>query len=427
LEQKHKDFKVLWWSNAEWCPTGYGVGTKGVIEQIKHRYDVRLLCFWGLEGRAMVIDDVLHYPKLFTGLGEDAAELIIKSSDWNPDVMITFFDIWIGEQPSLIADRNWFAQISDRWIPWVPQDHDPCPWAIANQAKQAFKVVSMSEFGKRTLEDKGVDSTHIPVGVNTEIFKPAPYRHEEDIRWLIEHTLPLNEEKKLAWNTDSFVIGINAAPKDPVRKGFHEMFTAFKIFLDQNPDAKKDARIHLHSYNRFPGGWPMDFTANRVGVLEYIRWTHPYNLFVAYAEEHLARMYNAWKVNFGLSRREGFGIVFIETAATGIPSIGTDFTSITELVDGHGWLIPSEGGDDFNIGKELTPLQSYGAKPDLYKAADALEDAYNNPEKLESLGKKSRAFSLDYDWDIVGKMWIDFLDGVREELKPRNLAERRML
>lgn len=427
MEQNYKDFKILWWSNAEWAPTGYGVGTKGVIERIKHRYDVRLLCFWGLEGRAMMIDDVLHYPKMFTSLGEDAAETIIKSSDWNPDVMITFFDIWIGEQPSLIGERNWFSQITDRWIPWVPIDHDPCPWAIANQAKQALKVVSMSKFGVRALAEQDVESICIPVGVNTDVFKPAPHRYEEDVQWLIEHTIPLHEQKKFSWDTDSFIVGINAAPKDPVRKGFHEMFTAFKIFLDQNPEAKKDARIHLHAYNRFPGGWPLDFVANRVGVMEYVRWTHPYNLYVAYAEEHLAKMYNAWKVNFGLSRREGFGIVFIETAAMGVPSIGTDFTSIPELVDGHGWLIPSEGGDDFNVGKELTSLQSYGAKPDIYKAAEALGEAYNHPEKRIDLSKKARAFSLDYDWDIVGKMWTDFLDGVREEVRPRSLIERRML
>jgi len=431
LEQNYKDFKILWWSNAEWAPTGYGTGTKGAIEQIKDRYDVRLLCFWGLEGRAMMIDDVLHYPKMFTFLGEDAAETIIKSSDWNPDLMITFFDIFIGEQPSLVAERNWFTKITEgtstHWIPWAPQDHDPCPWAIANQAKQAFKVVSMSKFGKRTFADQGIDSTYIPLGTNTKIFKPAPYKHEEDVQWLIEHTIPLNDRKNLAWDADSFIIGINAAPKDPVRKGFREMFKAFKIFLDQNPDAKKDARMHLHTYNHFPGGMPMDSYTNHVGIMEYIRWTHPYNLYVGYAEEHLAQMYNAWKINFGLSRREGFGLVFLETAAMGIPSIGTDFTSIPELVDGHGWLVPSEGGEDFNVGKEPTPLEGYGAKPDIYAAVDALEDAYNNPEKLEDLGKKARAFSLDYDWDVVGKMWIDFLDGVREELRPRDLAERRML
>ncbi len=72
--------KVLWWANADWCPTGYGVGTKGVVPRIKHLYDIRILCFWGLEGRALFLDDILHYPKVFAPLGDDAADLICVSA-----------------------------------------------------------------------------------------------------------------------------------------------------------------------------------------------------------------------------------------------------------------------------------------------------------------------------------------------------------
>ena len=101
----------------------------------------------------------------------------------------------------------------------------------------------MSEFGKREFERFGIKTELISHGVDTTIFKPE--NKSEAKEWLEKHSVPLNREKPAKIDENSFVVGINAANKDPFRKDFGRMFTAFQIFLDQNPDAKKDAQIHF--------------------------------------------------------------------------------------------------------------------------------------------------------------------------------------
>ena len=53
IKADSKGFKILWWSNASFTPTGYGVGTNGVVYPLNEHYDVRVVCNYGLEGRAM--------------------------------------------------------------------------------------------------------------------------------------------------------------------------------------------------------------------------------------------------------------------------------------------------------------------------------------------------------------------------------------
>jgi len=414
LEAPREKLKVLWWANAPYCPTGYGVGTKGVVYRIKDKYDVRLLCFYGLQGRALIFDDLLHYPQLFTPLGDFEARLICEN--WKPHVMVTFFDIWIAEVAEKNARREFFTDIHKRWIPWAPVDHDPSPVGITRQAQKAFHVVTMSKFGQEALAKQGVESTLIPLGVDTSIFKPTENK-AEDVEWLIKQSTPMLKNRGVPWSVDDFIIGINAAPKDPVRKNFTGMFNAVKYFLEQNPDARKDVRVYLQSWREFPGGWPLSFLAEERGIHDICRVTHPYNMYCGFNEDSMSRMTRSWDVFFNLARREGFGIPIIEACACGVPPIVTDFTSMPELTEGHGWTV------GYNH-LELTNLLSYGAAADEFEAAEAIAEAYNNPDEVKRLGRKAREFSFDYDWDVVAALWGHLLDKVAEDAVWKPLNER---
>ena len=386
--------------------TGYGVGTRGVLNRIKDRFDTRLLCFYGLEGKAFYVNDYLRYPKLFSPMGDDAADLIVKN--WNPDCMITFFDIWIAEMPDF-QNRDFFLDIHQKWIPWIPVDHDPSPVGITNQARKAYHPVAMSRFGQRMLKNEDIESTLIPLGADTSVFRPVKDIEEkrENREYMTPHSIPMTPGNSAEWNPDDFIIGVNAAPKDPVRKNFVGMFDAFKIFLEQNPDARKDARMHLHTWKNFPGGWPLGFLAKERGIDSLCRVTHPYAMYCGLNEDAMGKMTRSWDVLFNLATREGFGIGIAEANASGVPPIVTNFTSMPELVEGHGWVI------DYTK-LELTNLLSYGAEADVFDAADALEDAYNHPDKVKALGEKARTFSLDYDWEVIAQLWVHLL----EELSP---------
>lgn len=426
IARKGKEFKILWWGNAPYTPTGYGVGADGLVYAFNEKYDVSCLCTYGLEGRALKFGNVegrnpgsnlRMFPKLFEPVGGDAADLIITS--WEPDVVITLFDIWVGEGGNQYTSRgkDWLRKMIPYWIAYAPIDHDPVPYKALNQCRQADQMVTMSQFGKRALRDMGVGSTYIPHGTWTDIFKPTMDK-EHSVKTLLEYTVPLIPDGSLEWSPDDFIIGINAANKDTKRKGYDRMFKALNHFFDNNPDAKKDVKVHIHSWNMFPGGFPLNDLAFSNQVHPIIQITHKYHMYTGISTSRMASLYQAYDVFFNMSRNEGFGIPIIEAAASGVPSIATNFTSMTELVEGHGWLANP-------ITHDITPLLSFVAIPNEYEAAEHLEDAYNHPEKVKDYGRKAREFSLNYDWEaVVQPLWFKLLEEVREDLRLPESEER---
>jgi intein/homing endonuclease len=132
---------------------------------------------------------------------------------------------------------------------------------------------------------------------------------------------------------------------------------------------------------------------------------------------------------------------FIEAQACGVPCIGHDFSSLTELIKGHGWLAKSSSErlleylkkdkvvkptvKDYNT--ETTPILAETAIPDVYSVADCIKDAYFKDKKREMYGKNARTFALDYDWDkLIETKWIPYLDEIVEELKPKKAEDRRI-
>jgi len=418
VKEGGKDFKILWWSNAHWAGTGYGLGTKHVVYKLNEYYDTACLASYGLEGGALSFNGMKVFPRLFDPYGIDAAELICRN--WEPDIMITLFDIWIGSSGLMRGERDWFKKIHPYWVPYFPVDHDPVPIPTLEQAQQAFKCVSMSRFGREQLRKKGLGSTYIPHGVDTKVFAP-PEDKKANKKWLYERvSAPMYERNKLPWDDETFVIGKNAANKDTKRKNYDRDFKAINIFFEQNPDAKKDTRIHLHTIPTFPGGFPLNDMADMMGVGQYMRRTHPFQMYCGMSEANMAKMYGAFDVYLGTARNEGFGIPLIESQACGVPVISTDFTSMTELVGKTGWLVKP-------ITTDTTMLLSEQAIPNEWEIVEYLEEAYNSPDKVKKKGEKSRKFSLDYDWEkVIQPLWVNLIEEIREEMRPKTHSERRI-
>ena len=102
----------------------------------------------------------------------------------------------------------------------------------------------------------------------------------------------------------------------------------------------------------------------------------------------------------------------LEALACGKPVIATDFSSMTELVKGRGWLVKSALQGENLI---TTPINAQTAIPDVYGIKDAIEDAYFHPAKIKKFSKKCREFALDFDWDrIIEKQWLPLLEEIPE-------------
>jgi glycosyltransferase involved in cell wall biosynthesis len=129
----------------------------------------------------------------------------------------------------------------------------------------------------------------------------------------------------------------------------------------------------------------------------------------------MAKMYGGFDVTLHATRSEGFGVCIIESNACGTPCIGTDFTTMPELIKGHGWLVKP-------VTKHFSALHSLWAIPDEFEIAKALTEAYNNPKKLKKYGKKARKHSLQYDISVVGPLWARLFEDVRDEMSSYGIS-----
>jgi glycosyltransferase involved in cell wall biosynthesis len=369
-------------------PTGYGVVTRNILYRLAKRgYHCDCLAYYGLEGSA--IKDREHnitiYPALFSKFGLDAAEILIHYLQ--PDLFITLFDVWV--------DPVKLPQLHPRWIAYAPVDHSPVPQPVYEALKGTFIPLAMSKHGAAEMLKAGLKPAYIPHGVDTNIFKPLDNKKEC--------------RKKYNIPEDAFVVSINAANKG-MRKDYPRMFDAFKGFLEQNPDAKKTARIYMNTWPQYPEGLDLNALIKYRELEKNVIVTNTFRRYVGIPDEGMAEFYNCADVFLNLARGEGFGIPIIEAQSCGVPAIATHFSSMIELVEGHGWTIEP-------VTLELTPLLSYQALAHTGKAVDALCDAYNHPDKVATLGRASREFALGYDYDMkILPMWEKLLADASEQI-----------
>jgi glycosyltransferase involved in cell wall biosynthesis len=200
---------------------------------------------------------------------------------------------------------------------------------------------------------------------------------------------------------------------------------AMRYFLDQNPDVKDVVWLYHTSPNE-PRGMPLYSIAHKNKLENIVRFMDPNSVSTMFSEQDLATLMNCFDVHLLCSKREGFGIPILETQSCGVPNICHDFSSMTELVLGHGWLCRSLG---YGLNLETTAINAETAAPDVYDIAKCIEDAYFHPDKLEKYSEASRKFALSYDWDLIVKdSWVPLLNGLavniakRAETKKENAA-----
>lgn len=413
-EKDRKDFKILFLSNAPFSPSGYGVQTAGMCYDWVKKYNVRVLSNYGVQGRMIGLNDLVILPALpADDNGGKTARFVIQY--WKPDVFITLYDIWMGAyvnaNPANPLDLH---PIHPTWIPITMVDHEPAPEGTIRCARVAFKAVTPTRWSTNELKRHGIDPMYIPFGVYTNVFKPLGKKAEMK-RSLEKRSVPFTLSEPAVIDEDSFVVIINGANKDPYRKAFTRMFIAAQLFLENNPDAKSDFRIYVHSWMKMARDIPHG--AKVLGVDKFCKGTSDYHAYCGVPDPAMNNIYNAGDVFMHLSQGGGFEIPILEACAAGVPPIATDFISMKELTEGHGWLIPPKT-------KYMSPLDASQAIADEYKAADALEDAYNHPKKRSKLGKKAREFSLQYDWSVVNPLWYRLFDNIILTRKYTPLQER---
>ena len=346
---------------------------------------------------------VLIYPSGDDYFSEDVA--LANYADFKADMLITIKDTWIW---------NHIFKLGLNFVPFAVIDHSPVSAAITSRLDTAYKIIAISRFGQSELRRKKIDSVYIPHAVRCDLYKPLSTEQKAEARKLFG--LP----------QDAFVIGLVAMNR--ARKLIPRMLRGFKRFRDLNPDINAHMFLWTNIQPRRPSEdvtlGVSDVGVNLIpeiielGINEVVHWPSWGDVEkIGGLPEHdplgnwdMNKLYGTFDVNFLCSGGEGAGLPYLEAAAVGVPSVGTNYAAAPEYI-GPGLTVSWHDYIIFN-----TPGVRY-ALPDIDGMAEVLRKIYDGDR--EKMAKKCRKFAESYDWNLVmDTYWKPFLDKCAEELYP---------
>lgn len=403
--KKENKLKAIWSSNAVHTNSGYAVETRDVAFRLKKSgFDIDTLGFWGVDGYPVYLygQDLIGdrfkdvklkvYPKMADPYGADA--LVAHATANKHNVAFTMQDVQTLD-PAALNELN---TRGIKFIPYMPIDQETPPQVILNNLKFAYKIITFSQFGQKTLANSGFTSTLIPEGIDTEIFKPMNQKESR---------------RKFGLPEEPFIFGMIGANKEnPPRKGYQEALEAFKILAEKY----KDVAIFFHSQQLAPGGFPIQDYAKHLGIADRCLFLNQYAASYAADSHKIAEEINCFDAQLHPSQTEGFGLLVVEAQACGLPVIVNDCHSMPELI------VEGVTGEICKTAKPWwRSLNGYVYPADVNSLAEKMEKVYlsqKNTSNRKKTAKAAREHILkNYNIDaIVNEKWIPFFKELEEEL-----------
>lgn len=375
-------------SNSPGAPTGYGNQGQLLAERmIRSGIKFASLSNYGLEGRHEILtiagQKVPHYPRGFTHYSIDVIPTWMNDfANKNQDrktVLMTLYDVWVYQE----------MKYDDPIVSWVPLDHiTPPPKVIEFLKKENVIPVTMAPHGQEQLASVDIESTYIPHGIDTKLYKPTP----------MISGLPGKEFMGVPDKT--FLVGIVAANKangSIHRKAFAENLLAFALFHKKYPDSQ----IYIHSEpSRVYGGFDLAALLKAVGLdKNAVILPDRDMLRTGYPEEAMAGFYTAFDVLLSTSYGEGFGIPTIEAQACGTRVITSNFAASKDLASEDSWKIDGQPFWD-------EAQTSFFSIPSVNSISKALEEAYHAERGTSQVAIDfAKQFDFDKLWE---EKWIPF-------------------
>lgn len=367
--------RVLWYSNCPWCPTGYGNQTAmAVVSLAEAGHEVAVLANYGLNGQPLDMGGILVFPAGKGAYSNDVVEGTAK--DFKADVLVTLYDAW-----PLNFYKN--ESFDTPWVAWAPVDHETMPPPTLEALKHADLPVAYSKHGLHTMLAEGLDAAYIPHGIDTNIFKPLE-----------------GAKERVGFDPEAFVFGVIAANVGyPSRKSIPDIMLAYSLFRQARPDLKSVLYMHMLTSQEKAGVnvWEI---AKSLGIGEHVVTCDQWHYNKSYPTGHMVDLYNSFDVLLNPSMGEGFGIPIMEAISCGVPAIGSDITSMPELIGENG-----ERG-------LLVETRPWWSQQGAWQGLPEIDDLVHKMIKISDMGKERfrgacRDFAVEhYDFaTVVGPLW----------------------
>lgn len=375
--------KIAWISAPPFTHTGYGKVTRHFVSRIKYP-EIELISSGGIisgpyfdwkspiNGKEFRI-----YPGLNTKTPDGGLTLLNADKtlkEMNADCYVLHSDCWAFR--SMIKD---LAVKQFGGILYSPIDGGRISAEELEAQTAAIWRVAMCKYVESEYTRVGLPCSYVPHGVDPKVYYP---RNKDKCR------------EELGLPKDDFLIGF-VGTNISRRKGIAEMIMAFKKAYDAG---KKFKCVAITQIDGIPNGGYHFYN-----VCDYIGLPRKTFLFNknsnGLTEEDMALHYGAFDILVNVSHGEGFGIPILESMACGTPVVGTDFSSMPELISGHGWLIPPKALEIYTLKTQFHAIPDY----DIF--GDTLIKIIGNNDLIKSTGKRAAKFALKYDWDKIAPEW----------------------
>jgi len=378
--------RILWSSCAPWSASGYGTQTSIWIRKLRDMgHEVFAATYWGLNGAPTSWDGITILPGF--GANYSSPSLQQHARHIDPDLVITLGDVWV-------LDANVLRELPVGH--WLPADCRPMSAADRGVVEAGgSSLIAMSRFGLARFKDAGFGtSLYVPHGISFD-------------EWTIpEDKAALREAAGIG--PDTFVIGVNAANNDAIRKAPSEMLLAFAKFLRSRPNSL----LWLHTAVHCDGGQDLEFLAESLGITDRVRVVDQYRYNAGLIQPaDLRDWYGCCDVLLAATYAEGFGLPIVEAQACGVPVITTRCSSMEELnPDGA-----QVDGEPFFNGVH----RAWWIRPFVSGIVAALEETYERRGEVDPV--KLREGVARYE---VGRVATEHMAPAVDELVERMAARR---
>lgn len=225
-------------------------------------------------------------------------------------------------------------------------------------SKSADAIIAISNFSK------------------SEFFKKGKAKRVE----VINHGIDLEKfYKERMTSGENYILSVGALK---FRKGYHVSISAFSLVKSFFPDLKYKivgSQRDVKYFERLQGVSGVEFLTN-------------------ISDKELGELYSCAKLFVLTSLNEGhhfegFGLVFLEASAAGLPVIGTFGNGIEDAVkDGYnGFLVPQN---------------------DIDKTANVIISTLSDPAKLQKMTQNSYNWAQQHDLSVVIRKYVDLYEDI---------------
>lgn len=294
------------------------------------------------------------------------------------DVCMIALDIPMQEQI-----MNMFSTKPFKYVGIFPLESNPCILDTAMLLMQMDRTFCISQFGTDEINVHGVNTKHLRVGMDTDVWKR---RTKDDYKMYRE---------RFGFSDDDFVV-LSVADNQE-RKNI----SASMEIISKLKNRLVPVKFVLVTRPNLPVGWKLQSYANEVGIadnyIEINRGIPVEDLWIYYAMSD---------VFLSTTKAEGLSMPVLEAMSIGVPVVAPNHTALQEhLSDDRG----------FPVGWEYTHrdpfLNGYRYWVDKRETEDVLFDLWKKIKGGVELIQVENAYEY-----VKGRNWDDAINLVEEVL-----------